>query len=164
MRKLAMGLMAVTLLGGCWGEPETGPVKIKYDRETCQYCMMIISDPHFAAEVRLEKGGRVYKFDDIGGAMLWLEGKKAQQTAETEIWVRDMKTGTKWLDARKAFFLSGAHSPMDYGFGALERKTKGAVTFSEMRKAVIARGSTSHCQTPPEESAPGVAPGRDVRG
>ena len=164
MRKLAMGLMAVTLLGGCWGEPETGPVKIKYDREICQYCKMIISDPHFAAEIRLAKGAHVFKFDDIGGAVLWLEGQKAKQTAQTEIWVRDMKTGTKWLDAQKAYFLSGAHSPMDYGFGALAEKTKGAVTFDEMRKTVIARGSTSHCQTPPDQTAPDAAVRDDKRG
>ena len=143
-------LMVLLVLAGCNDVADTGPVAIKYDREICQYCKMIISDPHFAAEVRLRKGDKVYKFDDIGGAILWLEHKKPGETPETEIWVRDMKTGSKWLDARKVQFLGEQHSPMEYGFGAVEEQEEGAISFAEMRKKVIAHGSNSYCAPPPE--------------
>ncbi len=150
--KLLLVALAVLMLAGCNDENATGPVEIKYDREVCEYCKMIISDPRFAAEVRLKKGATVFKFDDLGGAVLWLETKKQSETPETEIWVRDMKTGTKWLDAKKAYYLGKQHSPMDYGFGAVESKQNGSLNFTQMRQRVIAHGSTSYCAPPPETS------------
>lgn len=132
---ITMGILL--LLGGCWGEPESGPVDIKYGRDTCDLCNMIISDPRYAAEVRLADGKRVYKFDDVGGAVLWLAKAPGAETAVREIWVRDMATGTTWLDARQAFFLPGQHSPMGYGFGALEQPADGALGFDAMRQAVL---------------------------
>jgi len=60
---------ALLILPACSRKPETGPVPIRWDQETCARCGMAISDRHYAAEVR---GGpeadrtRVWKFDDIG--------------------------------------------------------------------------------------------------
>ncbi len=146
--KIFFAVLFSVFLGGCWGEPETGPVDIKYGRETGEYCGMIISDPRFAAEIRKAKGEKIYKFDDIGDAVHWLNIASWKETSETEIWVRDMTTGKKWLDARSARYLAGQQSPMAYGFGAFEGEKIGAVSFEEMRKSVIARGSTSRCDTP----------------
>lgn len=148
IRKL-LGIVSLSVvLGGCWGEPETGPVDIKYGREAGEYCGMIISDPRFAAEIRKGKGEEILKFDDIGDAIHWLKDAPWKETKETEFWVRDMDTGKKWLDARSVQYLSGQHSPMEYGFGAIEAARDGSMTFGEMRKSVIARGSTSRCETP----------------
>ena len=160
---LLMGMMLLVLTG-CKDENATGPVAIKYDREICQYCKMIISDPRFAAEIRLAKGDEVFKFDDMGGAVLWLETRKTSETPQTEIWVRDMKTGTKWLDAKKVYYIGKQHSPMDYGFGAVETKEDGAVDFAEMRKQVIAHGSNSHCETPPATGERPSANANDKKG
>jgi nitrous oxide reductase accessory protein NosL len=148
IRKAILFVSMTLMLTGCWGEAETGPVDVKYNRETCEYCRMIISDPRFTTEIRKEKSGKVFKFDDMGDAVHWLNIAKWKVTAETEIWVRDMTTGKKWLDARKVFYLSGQHSPMEYGYGAVAEKTKDTVSFEEMQKAVIARGSTTRCDTP----------------
>jgi len=103
---LSCCVLAAGGLSAC--KEKTGPEKIRYDRETCEICNMIISDPRF----RRPK----------------------------EFWVADMKTGRKWLDARKAWYLPGQTTPMDYGFGAIEEKREGAVDYEEMKKEVIARG------------------------
>ncbi len=148
--KIAKNLLMLLglMLAGCTGEPQTGPAEIRYDRETCDYCRMIISDPRFAAEIRRGKGSEVFMFDDIGDAIHWLKRAGWKKTGETEFWVRDMKTGTKWLDARKVWYLPGQHSPMAYGYGAFAEKSDDAVSFEEMRKAVIAKGSSAYCDTP----------------
>ena len=147
-------IATVLFLGGCFGEPDTGPVEIRYGREVGEFCKMIISDPRYAAELRKAKGEKVYKFDDIGDAIHWLKQVKWKETGEMEFWVRDMKTGKKWLDARKVYYLGGQHTPMEYGFGAFEQKKKGTISFAEMRKKVIAAGATSRCDTSDHPNAP----------
>ena len=142
------------LLGGCFGEPQTGPVEIRYGREVGEFCKMIISDPRYATEIRRAKGEKVYKFDDIGDAIHWLKLEKWGNTDQIEFWVRDVDTGKKWLDARKAYYLGDLHSPMEYGFGAIEQKRQGAISFAEMRAKVIAKGATSRCDTPDHPNAP----------
>ncbi len=134
-------------LTGC-GEEDSGPVPIRYGRETFEICSMIISDPRFAAEIRGGPGRRIHKFDDIGDAINWLEKQPWKDAPETEIWVRDVTTGKTWLDARKAHYLTGQVSPMDYGFGAVADARPGTVSFAEMRKRVLKRGLSSRCPAP----------------
>ena len=151
-RLLAIAFLPPLALAGC--KERKGPDPIHFDRETCEICNMIISDPRFAAEIRDPKG-KVHKFDDIGDAIHWMirqdwfkAGKKPK-----EFWVMNMKDGKTWLDARKAFYLPGQVTPMDYGFGAVPEREPGAVTFEEMKKRVIARGLSSRCAVP-EGDAP----------
>jgi nitrous oxide reductase accessory protein NosL len=133
------------LLSGCFGEPETGPVPIKWDRDACEVCRMLISDPHFAAQVRGGKRHKAHKFDDVGELIYWLDQQSWKDDPKLEIWVMDLDTGTKWLDARKVRYMPKQHSPMDYGFGAIEDARPGSVSFEEMVKKVKQRGSTNHC-------------------
>ncbi len=145
MIALSFCLLAAAGLSGC--KEKSGPEKIRYDRDTCEICNMIISDPRFAAEVR-DPEGKVHKFDDIGDAIHWMirqDWYKAGKRAK-EFWVADMKTGRKWLDARNAWYLPGQTTPMDYGFGAVEEKRPGAVSFEEMKREVIERGLSSRCE------------------
>jgi len=142
---LSCCVLAAGGLSAC--KEKKGPEKIRYDRETCEICNMIISDPRFASEIR-DPDGKIHKFDDIGDAIHWMirqkwykEGRRAK-----EFWVADMKTGRKWLDARKAWYMPGQTTPMDYGFGAIEEKREGAVDYEEMKKQVIARGLSSRCE------------------
>ncbi len=139
-----LGLLAAPLVA-C--KEKSGPEKIRYDRETCIICNMIISDPRFAAEIRTPDG-KIIKFDDIGDAIHWMirqDWFKAGRQPK-EFWVMDMRDGKTWLDARKAWYLPGQTSPMDYGFGAVPQKQAGAVSYEEMKKAVIARGLSSRCE------------------
>ena len=108
---------ALFLLAAC-GQ-ESGPVQIKYDREACEMCGMIISSPRYVTEVRLAADNKAHKFDDIGDAMNWLEKQCKTLGEAREIWVMDSTDGKTWLDARRAFFRHGGRSPMNYGFAAV---------------------------------------------
>lgn len=127
------------LLGGCGGEATSGPVEIKWDRDTCERCRMAISDKRFAAQVR-DPNRKVHKFDDIGCAMFWVAHQAFNElSANSEYWVADYRGGN-WLDARKANFLHGKKSPMGYHYAALAEAEAGTVSYQEMKKRIIALG------------------------
>jgi nitrous oxide reductase accessory protein NosL len=147
-------LLLVIGLAAC--KPDSGPVEIKYGREACEMCGMIISDPHYATEARGGPDNKLVKFDDIGDAMNWLEKKGWGLAATKELWVMNSLDGTTWLDARQAFFKHG-HSPMDYGFAALPTQTEDAVSFDEMRAQTLKRGMTSRCE--PDQEPKDVSAG-----
>lgn len=131
-------LLALFLLAGCDKEPQTGPGKIRFDRETCERCLMAISDPNFAAEVRGGPEGKkteLYKFDDLGCAVIWLDQQPWKDNPRTEIWVTDYKTG-EWIDARKASYVKNQLTPMNYGLGAQPQTAPGALNFAEAREHI----------------------------
>ena len=115
-------LLAVLALlqTACSGEHETGPVEVRWDQNNCERCRMMISDPHFAAQIRYfpeAKRSMVMKFDDIGCATLWLKDQPWGNDPDTEIWVTDHRSG-EWIDARKATYIHKNNSPMGYDLGA----------------------------------------------
>ncbi|HFB97613.1 MAG TPA: hypothetical protein ENJ62_00580 [Bryobacterales bacterium] len=142
------------LLAGC--RKKSGPEKIRYDRDTCEICNMIISDPRFAAEIR-DPEGRIHKFDDIGDAIHWMIRQDWYKGGRRpkEFWVMDYRNGREWLDAFTARYVSGLTTPMDYGFGAVAEDVPGAVDYETMKKEVIARGLSSRCED--HELGPGPA-------
>lgn len=122
----------VSALTGCEGDPGTGPVAVKWDRVACERCRMVLSARHHSAQVRVrEAGGRskVYFFDDIGCAVIWLEDKPVRDDSGTEIWVNDWRTG-EWIDARSAHYLTGQETPMQYGLGAQSDPAPGALDYA----------------------------------
>ena len=137
-------LAAAPLLAACKPQME-GPEEIRWGRETCEICGMIISDPFFAAEIRGGEDRKLYKFDDIGDAVHWLKMQGWQDTADIEFWVRDHPTGTRWLDARTARYVPGLISPMDYGFGAIESSGPDTISYEEMFQAALDMGLSSRC-------------------
>lgn len=149
-RRQTLALLAgAPLLAACKPQNE-GPEDIRWGRETCAICGMIISDPHYAAEVRGGPDRHLSKFDDIGDAIIWLEEQDWKSDPTIEFWVRDYETGTKWLDARKIYYRSGMVTPMDYGFAAVEYPASDTVGFDEMKIAVIKQGLTLGCLNGPE--------------
>lgn len=144
-RRSLLALMAATpVLAAC--KPQTeGPEDIRWGREPCEICGMIISDPHYAAEVRGGPDKKLVKFDDIGDAVHWLADQPWKDDPAVEFWVMDSDTGTEWLDARQAHFRAGALSPMDYGYAAVKLPASDTVDFATMRKAVLERGLTWRC-------------------
>ena len=133
-------LVLLLLANACSGPDATGPGEVRWNQETCTRCSMAIGDHLYAAQVR---GGisaektRLYKFDDIGCALIWLEQQPWKNDARTEIWVADYRNGN-WLDASKAYYLQGRISPMNYGLGALPEKSAGALDFAEAKAHVFA--------------------------
>ncbi len=142
----AVLLLLTLLLPGCSNEPETGPGKVRWDRETCTRCAMAISDRHYAAQVRGGPAGqktRVYKFDDLGCAVLWLDQQSWKDDPRTEIWVTDHRNG-RWIDARTARYVVGKATPMDYGLGAQDDPTEGALDFAAAREHIYAVEAKFH--------------------
>ena len=124
------------LLTACSSDPGTGPAEIKWDRDICNRCRMVVSDPHFAAQIRhLPEGkrSRVDKFDDIGCAMLWLDQQTFKDDPSIEIWVADFRTG-EWIDARTATYVTQNTTPMEYGLGA--QAGPGGMSFEQAKSHV----------------------------
>ena len=131
-------LLPVVMLMAC-SEVETGPVDVKWDRDACERCRMVLSDRMHSAQVRSGiNTKKVYFFDDIGGAILWLQDKDWADHQKTEIWVNHHKTGT-WINARKAVFVDGQNTPMSFGLGAQTESAEGAMNYSQAVQHILNR-------------------------
>jgi len=145
--RLAAGSLLLTPLSGCQkdGWP-AGMAEIKWDRDACARCSMVISDRRFAAELRGGPRDDAYKFDDIGCLLFWVRDKAGEQPwlnePATKMWVADLNSRgneVKWLDPRQAHYLS-RRSPMGYNFAAAALPQAGSQDFASMREHVLARG------------------------
>ena len=129
------------LLAACDRDPGTGPVEIKWDRVACERCRMLVSDRRYAAQVRIaepEGRSKTFAFDDIGCALVWLEGqpRAVRESPSTEIWVTDWRNGD-WIDARAATYISGRLTPMEYGLGAQLQPVKGGLGFARAKERIL---------------------------
>ena len=121
------------LLSACSQQEPGGPAEVRWDRETCVHCSMAIGDRRYAAQVRGGAAGektKLYKFDDIGCAIIWLKDHPWKDDAATEIWVKDHRNG-EWIDARKASYVKGKISPMNYGLGAQAEGIERALNYTQ---------------------------------
>ena len=123
-----------------------GMAEIKWDRETCPRCSMVISDRRFAAQLRGGPKDMVVKFDDIGCFTFWIrDNLKAYPwlaDPATRMWVADVTSKGKeliWLDPRKVQYINRT-SPMGYNFGAVAHPQMGSLDFAGMRQHVLAKG------------------------
>lgn len=139
LRRVLAPLLLAGFLAGCGGEPETGPVAVKWDRDTCARCNMALSDKRYAAQVRGGPKHQAYRFDDFGCAVFWLRDKPWAGDPATEFWVMDTRSGN-WIDARKAHYVPGKMTPMAYGFGAVALPEAGSLNYEEARKQILAKG------------------------
>lgn len=146
---LCLGGGAALAALGCDREADKWPAgmqPIKWDRDTCVRCNMVISDPRFAAEMRGGEKDTVFKFDDIGCLVFWQRDKAAQHPwmndAATRMWVAESTDmgGKTWLDPRQAHYLGGRLSPMGYNFAAVRDAVPQSLTFEAMRAQVLAKG------------------------
>mgnify|MGYP000865275182 CR=1 FL=1 len=142
-RRFVLTVLAGGMLvpvAGCSGEPASGPVAIKWDRDSDARCGMVISDPRFAVQIR-DPERKVWKFDDIGCAVFWLAQQSfTEETPAIEYWVSDYGNRGVWLDARRAHYLSGRKSPMGYHFAALAEPQADTLSYPQMKERLLARG------------------------
>jgi nitrous oxide reductase accessory protein NosL len=147
LRQTGVAGLALTPLAGLLSAcshstmPE-GMVEIKWDRDACARCSMIISDRRFAVQARGGPKDESFKFDDIGCAVIWFKKKNLISDPALRIWVTDStdQKGTRWLDARKAQYVGGKTSPMAYNFAAVSLPQAGSLGFDEVREHVLAKG------------------------
>jgi nitrous oxide reductase accessory protein NosL len=119
---------------GNWAEDMT---PIKWDRDACVRCKMIISDPRFAVEIKGGPKNTVFKFDDMGCAATWRIEKIKEfpwmTEADTGFWVADYSAkGEKWLNALTAHYQSDRTSPMGYNYAAFAEPPAGSISFDAM--------------------------------
>jgi len=122
------------VLSAC-SEYGTGPVAVKWDRDACERCRVVLSDRYHAAQIRggpTGKKAKVYKFDDTGGAIAWLQDKSGKHDAETELWVNEHRD-ERSIDGYSTTCLSGQRTPMDFGMGAQAEPAEGGVSFQQAR-------------------------------
>jgi len=134
------------LLSACSPEETSGPGEVHWDRETCTHCNMAVGDRHYAAQVRGAPAGektKLYKFDDIGCAIIWLKDQPWKDEPDTEIWVNDHRNG-EWIDARKASYVKARISPMNYGLGAQTEVTEGALDYTQATAYIMVREEEHH--------------------
>lgn len=139
--------MALSTLGACGKDdrwPE-GMQPIKWDRDTCVVCNMVISDRRFAGQLRGGPRNTVFKFDDPGCVALWLNDKARDypwmDEPATRLWIAEVTaTGNDvaWLDGRKAHYVNRT-SPMGFNFGAVAHPQAGSIDFATMREHVVAK-------------------------
>ena len=124
---------------GAWPEDM---VEIKWDRDTCVRCSMVISDRRFAAQVKGGPRDENFKFDDIGCAAFWLKDTPWANDAHARIWVADVHSrgdAVSWRDARRAHYVAKT-SPMGYNYGAVALPEPGSLPFDDMVSHVLAKG------------------------
>ena len=125
---------------GCEKKSSDGIAKMHWDRDMCDRCKMAISERKFAVQVQDPKTGKIYKFDDIGCAVLWFDEEKIPWKDQAKIWITDAKTG-KWIDARKAVYTDDSITPMAFGFAAYTPETlpknHHTLNFTEVAKKVF---------------------------
>ena len=107
----AAGTLFVPLAAACAeADDRSAPARVRHDRDTCERCRMLISDPRFAAQARVAGVRDAYKYDDIGCAVIHLKHLGKDTDVSTRIWV-DEPIGMRyssihhrlrlWLNARE---------------------------------------------------------------
>lgn len=110
--------LLLLLLGACQAGPkEDRPPSIRFGHDACDYCRMLISEPRYAASLRMPDG-QERRFDDIGCLLHYLQ--EHPEAADARIWVHDYLQA-RWLQAAQAFFVRSDQlfTPMGYGLLAV---------------------------------------------
>jgi hypothetical protein len=129
IRPVGFGLL---LLAACGVEPDSGPGKVSWDRDTCERCRMTISERSFATQLRT-RDGHLHRFDDVGCAVVW---ERDQNADVTEVWVHELG-GDAWLDGLDSRFVKVRNSPMGYGYGARSTAPEG-IDLKKLREQILA--------------------------
>lgn len=135
-------LLSSILIAACGESKRDGPAEVTWDRDACERCRMVLSDRHYAAQIRGGPKREAFKFDDLGCAVIWLEQQAWKDAPATQIWVDDYETGA-WLNARTAFYQPGQTTPMDYGLGATPQKTEGTLDFAAAKAEILDKEAQS---------------------
>ncbi len=122
-------LILIALVFSCNSEVDYTPRKINFDRDACFVCNMGLTDQRYNVQA-INKYGEVHWYDDLGclAEDIRGEGWKKWDGETAVIWIGDASKGnveTNWIDAQKAFYTYGEHTPMGYGYAAHEAKPEG---------------------------------------
>ncbi|RXJ96231.1 hypothetical protein CRV00_03385 [Malaciobacter molluscorum] len=100
------------------------------NRYICNDCDMMIKRYLNSAQVIYNHN--VYFFDDVGCMIRWLDRQEFRNKAKMYVYSTD--TGT-YIDAKLAWYIRDANTPLGYGFGAYETSI-GAITSAMTRSTI----------------------------
>lgn len=129
-RREFLGLfMLAALAGACGRRGEPEPPNIRYGRDVCAECGMVIGDERFAAAASAA-GGEPVLFDDIGCLAIYRQKRRPDWAA---VWVHDYET-RGWVRAESARFLlsSRIRSPMGWGLAAFGDEARARIRQGEV--------------------------------
>lgn len=114
-RRAFLVLLTAGTVVACRRRGALEPPEIRYGRDVCAECGMIISDPRFAAAAATADGETLI-FDDIGDLLSYRAKHSPQWVA---IWVHDYEN-EQWIRAEEAWYVASAavRTPMDWGLAA----------------------------------------------
>ena len=143
---LSLFAIMITLLA-CEKKPAGGVAKMHWDRDMCERCQMAVSERKYAVQIINPTSNKVYKFDDIGCAVLWLQEEHIAWSGSAIIWITDAKTG-KWIDAKTAIYTDDSITPMAFGFAAYGKtdapKNHRLVDFNRVKEEVFEIEKLNH--------------------
>ena len=154
--RILYSLLATLFCYACSPQQTTGPEEIHWDRQVCTRCAMAIGDNKYATQVRGGAAKKIYQFDDIGCAVIWLDQQPWKTDKDTEIWVADYRNG-QWIDARRAWFERGRHSPMGYGLGARNDSIENSLNFNQAIEDIQATENRLHVLGKQHQHAAGMS-------
>lgn len=137
------GLSALTAACRDNGQWPEGMAAIRWDRDVCVRCGMIISDFRFAAQIYGGHDKQLVKFDDPGCLVFWLREHQAQTPwlANARFWVADNLSADKqhirWIDPRQAHYIRRT-SPMGYHYAAVSTAPNGSLDFATAQARILA--------------------------
>jgi copper chaperone NosL len=114
-------IVVVAVLGACaQGQAAIAPPEMRYGEDVCVECIMIISDPRFAAAYTHEVSPGRYEnalFDDIGDMLIYADKHPEHQVVAW--WVHDYDT-KEWVEGTKAIYMfsHSLQTPMAQGAAA----------------------------------------------
>jgi hypothetical protein len=97
-----------------------------WNKQPCEHCHMVLSDPRYAAQASTKEGRRLY-FDDVGCMASFLNGRKIEPV---RAWIR---MGAHWHDARTTRYARDGRTPMGFGFVPREH---GPFDLTTLRQAI----------------------------
>lgn len=124
-------LVLLSLLAACSRDPNAPP-ELHYDKEACDHCGMLISDPAHAAALTTPKG-ETLGFDDPGCLFSYMMKHPEKYT---HMWFSD---GSRWYTEAEVGFSTGATTPMGSGLQAVSKATPGAISIGEASSRVVGR-------------------------
>ena len=110
------------------GNTKQAVIPIKLGQFQDSDCGMVIDSIEYASEV-IAKNGKTWFFHDHGGMVKWLNDKPFKAGARIWVYAKDTK---KWIDGREAWYSLTDITPMEYGFGAYQKRMKNFVDFKTM--------------------------------
>lgn len=105
--KVAVAAMAIVLMGCAAG----GPVNIRFGKDLCDHCKMVIMDQKFGGEIITSKG-KCYRFDDTKCIVAFSKGDKKDDASTIYLLDYYGKGGFILLDSAYLMTSPELHSPM----------------------------------------------------